>query len=123
MATVLCVSHEWNLSLETLRALADAGHSLLTAGNAYDGIRQFAAHPVDAVIVNRRLPDLDVRSFVNYVKAHAPEMPVIMVTGTMPLPGEKPESVDAVIPKSHCAELLVPTLEVLEGGSGECKAA
>jgi CheY-like chemotaxis protein len=118
MATVLCVSHEWNLNLDTVRALTDAGHSLLTAGNAYDAICKLTAQPVDAVIVNRRLPDLDVRAFVAYVKAHVPEMPVIMVTARMPLPGEKPEFVDAVIGKSHCVDLLVPTLEVLGSASG-----
>jgi hypothetical protein len=49
-------------------------------------------------------------------------MPVIMVTARMPLPGEKPEFVDAVIAKSHCVDLLVPTLEVL-GASGPPEGA
>lgn len=112
MANILCVSHEWNLGFDDIRQLASAGYRVFTAGTGYEAIGKFATREIDAVLVNRRLPDLPVEDLVNFVKHHAPEMPVIMLSASMPV-ADAPAAVDAIINKHACAPLLIPTLELL----------
>ena len=115
MANVLCVSHEWNLGFEELRALSNAGFRLFPAPSGYDAVKQFASRDIDAVIVNRRLPDIEVTDLVDYFRHHSEGIPIVMVSNVMPLPSV-PSNVDAVINKYSCAGLLVPTLELLLPG-------
>lgn len=115
MANVLCVSHEWNLGFEELRALSNAGFRVYPAPTGYDAVKQFASRDIDAVIVNRRLPDLEVADLVTYFRHHGEDIPIVMVSNVMP-PSSVPAEVDSVISKYSCSGLLVPTLEMLLGG-------
>ena len=112
MANILCVSNEWNLGFDDIRELANAGFRVFTAGNGYEAIGKFASREIDAVLVNRQLPDLAVEDLVNFLKHHSPAMPVIMVSAVMPV-ADAPAAVDAVIGKHNCAALLIPTLDTL----------
>ena len=115
MANLLCVSHEWNLGFEELRALSNAGFRVIPAPNGYDAVKQFASRDIDAVIVNRRLPDIELGDLVSYFRHHDDGIPIVMISTVMP-PATVPPEVDAVINKYSCAALLVPTLEVLLRG-------
>ena len=115
MANLLCVSHEWNLGFEELRALSNAGFRVLPAPSGYEAVKQFASRAIDAVIVNHRLLDIDLGELVTYFRHHDDGIPIVMISAVMPPPAVPPE-VDAVINKYSCAALLVPTLEVLLHG-------
>ena len=115
MANVLCVSHEWSLGFEELRELSNAGFRVLPVGTGYDAIKQFAARDIDAVLVNRRLPDIEMHELVRYFRNHDESLPIVMLSLAMPVT-MVPTEVDAVINKYSCAALLVPTLEVLLSG-------
>ena len=112
MTRILCVSHEWNLGFDTLRSLTDANFHVTTASSGGEAIRHFTDGSYDAVIVNRRLPDMPLCDLLNCVKNHAADLPVIMISNVMPVP-EKPERVNAVIGRHYAAELLVPMLVLL----------
>ncbi len=112
MASVLCVSHEWNLGFEELRALANGGFRVVSAPNGHEAIRHFATKAIDAVIVNRRLPDIEVADLVSYFRNHDEGIPIVMLSAVMP-PESVPAKVDAVVHKYSSAALLVPTLELL----------
>jgi DNA-binding response OmpR family regulator len=112
MANVLCVSHEWSLGFEELRELSNAGFRVLPVASGYDAIKQFTTREIDAIIVNRRLPDIEVRDLVQYFRSHDESLPIVMLSSVMPV-STVPTSVDAVIHKHSGAALLVPTLEVL----------
>ncbi|MGI9100909.1 MAG: response regulator [Terriglobales bacterium] len=112
MANLLCVSHEWHLGFEALRALVNSGFYIIPATNGYEALWKYGRSDVDALVVNRHLPDIDVLEFIHYLKHHNPDIPVVMISNENPLPKAPPE-VDAVIGKHAAAELLAPTLEVL----------
>ena len=114
MANLLCVTHEWQLGFDAVRSLANAGFYLIPAANGYEGLQKFVLRDIDAVVINRRLPDISVEDFVRFARHHKPELPVVMVSAEMPLP-QAPALVDAVIGKHSAAELLAPTLDVLMG--------
>ena len=112
MANVLCISHEWNLGFEELRELANAGLRVIPSTSAFDAIKHFATRDIDAIIVNRCLPDIEVADLATFFRHHSESIPIIMLSNTMPV-HNAPAEVDAVIGKHNCATLLVPTLEVL----------
>lgn len=112
MANVLCVSNEWNLGFEELREMSNAGFRVIPAPNGYEAVRQFASRTIDAVIINRRLPDIEVADLLSYFRHHNETIPIVMLSAVMPLTAV-PAGVDAVIHKASGAGLLVPTLQVL----------
>ena len=118
MPNVLCVSHEWSLSLKDVRELSDAGFYLIPAANGFEAVKHFATRPIDAVVVNRRLPDIDVDDLATYFRRHKENLAIVMICNGLPVP-EPPAAVDAVIPKRCSSELLVPTLQTLLRKSAE----
>ncbi len=115
MANLLSVSHEWNLGFEELRELSNAGFRVIPATTGDDAVKRFAARDIDAVIVNHRLPDIELGELVSYFRHRDDGIPIVMLSAVMPPPAVPPE-VDAVINKYSSAALLVPTLEVLLRG-------
>ncbi len=131
MTNILCVSHEWSLGFDELREMSNAGFRVIPTANGYDAVKQYASRDIDAVIVNRRLPDIEVADLLSYFRHHNETIPIVMLSSVMPLPSV-PETVDAVIQKSSGAGLLVPTIQVLlrsrvsdevGGGEGIARAA
>jgi DNA-binding response OmpR family regulator len=112
MPNLLCVSHEWSLGFNELRELSNAGYYLIPAANGFEAIKQFATRPIDAVLVNRRLPDILVDDLATYFRLHHEGLPIVMISNAMPVV-DAPASVDAIVQKHHCGTLLVPTLQVL----------
>jgi DNA-binding NtrC family response regulator len=112
MPNVLCISHEWSLSLNDVRELSDAGFYLIPASNGFDAVKHFATRPIDAVVVNRRLPDIDVDDLTGYFRRHNPDLPIVMISNQLPVP-DAPPAVDAIIQKHAASDLLVPTLQSL----------
>lgn len=119
MATVLCVSYEWNLGFPELRALHQAGYVLVSAHSGIDALKSLAANAVDAVLVSRTLPDVEVSALVEYIREARPKLPVMMITDAIPNPKTAPKAIDCVLPKSYAAALLVPALSLLLQVRGE----
>jgi len=113
MRTVLCVSDEWSLRFDDLRALADSGFTVVTATTGNQALKRFSAGNVDAVLVNRRLGDMDVDDFAWQLKSQCPYLPVIMLSREMPKSGQTSNCIDAVLACNLTTGLLVPTIEVL----------
>lgn len=109
MPNLLCVSHEWSLSLKDVRELSDAGFYLIPASNGLEAVKHFSTRQIDAVIVNRRLADIGVDDLTTYFRHHNADMPIVMISSSMPLT-DAPAAVDAVIHKHSSHDLLVPTL-------------
>ena len=112
MANLLCISHEWSLSLNEVRELSNAGFYLIPAADGFQAIKQFATRSIDAVIINRRLPDISVEDLATYFRRHHESLPIVMISNVMPVTAV-PAAIDAVVQKHFCSTLLVPTLQLL----------
>ena len=91
-----------------LRSLRDTleldGHKVVAANGGKAGIDAFRAAPrgFDAVITDLGMPYVDGRKVAEAVKAHAPSMPVILLTGwgqRLMADSEAPPHVDRVLSK------------------------
>jgi CheY-like chemotaxis protein len=77
--------------------LTTDGHTAETATNGREGLTKFKAGHFDLVVTDGKMPEMGGYRLADGIKQVAPNMPVMMFTGT--LPNEKPETVDAVVGK------------------------
>jgi PAS domain S-box-containing protein len=102
-------------SILTLRKilLETAGYSVLTASSGKEGLRLFSMHPVDAVVVDYSMPDMDGGTVSSLMKQQKPRMPVIMLSAYSGARDDVHKVVDAFIEKGADPEDLLDRLESL----------
>lgn len=110
---VLCIDDEpSNLMLRKL-LLESGGFSVLTASSGKQGLDLFSSSPVDAVVVDYSMPDVDGGLVATRIKEIKPRVPVIMLSaypGAQDLVGNV---VDAFIEKGGNPAELLSRLESL----------
>ncbi len=79
--TVLVVDDEKNIQLTLARALAMEGYAAETAGGGLEALEKIAALPVDAVVMDVRMPDLDGLEVLRRARQSRPGLPVIVMSG------------------------------------------
>lgn len=79
---VLVVDDELLLRWSIAETLKEHGHSVLEAESGAGAIRelQTSAHPVDAVVLDYRLPDTHNLSLLAEIRRIAPSTPLILMT-------------------------------------------
>jgi len=80
-ATVLVVDDERNILLTLSRALSMEGHVVETATGGREALEKLAALPVDVVVMDVRMPDLDGLSVLEKARAARPDLPVVIMSG------------------------------------------
>jgi DNA-binding NtrC family response regulator len=80
-ALVLVVDDERNIQLTVSRALALEGYAVETAGGGREALEKIAALPVDAVVMDVRMPDLDGLAVLEKARQTRPGLPVVIMSG------------------------------------------
>ncbi len=80
-ATVLIVDDEKNILLTLGQALQLAGYKTELAGSGKTALEVVAATPIDAVLMDVKMPDLDGLAAIEKLSALRPDVPVIMMSG------------------------------------------
>lgn len=104
--TLLCIHHDPG----QLLSLQENGYQLLTATNGHEGLRLFASHRVDAIVLDYQLGLLDGALVAHEIKRVHPTIPIVMVADDLELPYDALNSVDALIIKSDGAHFLWATV-------------
>ncbi len=81
MARVLIIDDEQNILVTLSRALSLEGYETVVAGGGRVGLDKLAEQAVDAVLLDVKLPDIDGLEVLERIRAAAPELPVIMMSG------------------------------------------
>lgn len=79
--TVLCVDDEANILNALRRLLRPHGYHVLTAGSGAEALTMLGERPVDLVLSDMRMPEMDGARFLEQVKARWPEVARILLTG------------------------------------------
>ena len=79
--TVLCVDDEVNILNSLRRLLRPYGYRVLAAGSGQEGLATMDATPVDLVICDMRMPEMDGARFLEEVRARWPDTVRILLTG------------------------------------------
>ena len=108
MDTRILIVDDDPLILESVRYILETdGHTVEVADGGQAGIDAFAAahargEPFEAVVTDLGMPHVDGRTVAAAVKALAPDMPVVMLTGwghQLLTDAERPEHIDRVLSK------------------------
>jgi PAS domain S-box-containing protein len=107
--TLLCIDDEDN-GLKLRKLLFERqGHQVLTASDGPTGIDLFKARPVDAVILDYRMPNMDGAAVAERLKELRPAVPIIMLSGENDVPNAAKQSVDAFVTKGESPAVLLQT--------------
>src|SRR5512144_892095 len=79
--TVLVVDDERNIQLTLSRALSMEGYSVEAAGGGREALEKIAALPVDVVVMDVRMPDLDGLSVLEKARETRPDLRVVIMSG------------------------------------------
>ncbi len=79
--TILVVDDERNIQVTLARALTLEGWTAETAGGGREALEKIAALPVDAVVMDVRMPDLDGLEVLRRARESRPGLPVIVMSG------------------------------------------
>ena len=80
-ATILVVDDEEEVRAVIAEALGGEGRKILQARNGLEALRWVASVPVDLILLDLMMPEMDgVETFRRVHSAH-PELPVVIVTG------------------------------------------
>ncbi len=113
---VLIVDDEPGVLIVVERLLRLEGYRVGTARDGAEGLRRFAGETWDLVITDRSMPELNGEELAQAIKAQAPAMPVIMLTGFTHLI-EHRELFAAVLKKPFTRqELAAAVRAALQGG-------
>lgn len=98
--SVLCIDDEVAILSMRKLLLESVGLSALTASSGKEGLEIFASQPVDAVVVDLSMPEMDGGVVATLLKKQKPHIPVIMLSGYPGARATVSEVVDAFLEKS-----------------------
>jgi DNA-binding NtrC family response regulator len=78
---ILVIDDEEFVRLMVEQALREEGCDVQTAASGQQGLDRLAASPFDCVITDLRMPGLDGRAVLRWVKDHQPDVDVMILTG------------------------------------------
>jgi two-component system, NtrC family, response regulator AtoC len=84
--TVLVIDDEQNMRWVLRRALEKAGYEVLTAENGAEGLRQFALHLVDLVLLDLKMPGMDGLAVLRELRRRGAEVPILLLTAYATVP-------------------------------------
>jgi CheY-like chemotaxis protein len=101
-ARILLVDDNANGLAARKTVLEELGHKVLTATSGADALEQFAAHSIDLVVTDYKMPRMDGLELISRLRGQAPTLPIVLLSGfseTLGL-GEASTGADVVLQKS-----------------------
>jgi serine/threonine-protein kinase len=83
---VLLVDDQPDLRRLLLRQLTKPGHEVLAASSAQNAIDLVVEGDFDVIVTDVRMPDMDGVELLRALRAHDPDLPVLLVSGAPDLP-------------------------------------
>jgi CheY-like chemotaxis protein len=85
MARILVIEDDRQVRVVMRVALEQAGHELLEADSGIAGLAILAARPVDLVICDIKMREIDGIETIRRLRERWHAMPVLVVSGTLPI--------------------------------------
>ncbi len=112
-AVVLCIDDNEDV-LECEKSFLESfGYTVLTAPSAGKGLELASTCPVDVVIVDYLMPEMNGQEVSIKMRRLRPQTPIIMLSAAVDVPEQTLKLVDAFIPKDRLASQLLPAITQL----------
>jgi DNA-binding NtrC family response regulator len=79
--TVLIVDDERNILLTLSRALTLEGYAAETASGGQEALEKLKSTPIDVVVMDVKMPDMDGLAVLEKARAARPDLPVVIMSG------------------------------------------
>ena len=117
---ILCIDHDKQGLHARKFVLEAAGYDVITASSGRIGLRILERHPVQLVILDYRMSDMNSRAVARKIKRMHPHVTILMLSGQIDVPESVSSAVDAFVSKGEAPTVLLQHLAVLsDGGTGK----
>lgn len=101
-ARILLVDDNANGLAARKSILEELGHKVLTSTSGADALDQFAAHAIDLVVTDYKMPRMDGLELISRLRGQAPGLPIVLLSGFADALGlgEASTGADVVLQKS-----------------------
>jgi CheY-like chemotaxis protein len=93
--------------------LERAGYSICTAMDGESALELFAKRPIDAVVLDYAMPEMDGGEVAVRMRSVKPGVPIVLLSAFMALPKEVTKHVDVYMTKGEGAPSLIEKLDAL----------
>ena len=83
---------------------------MLTAADGHSGLEIFAAHPVDAVVLDYAMPGMHGGQVAEKMRQTKPKVPILLLSAYLDLPAEVTSLADVYMTKGEGAPALLDNL-------------
>lgn len=111
MTTILCIDDEASGLIVRQRLLESEGYRVVVARSGEDGLRLFQSELINAVILDYWMSGMNGTAVARELKRINPNIPIIVLSGLVELPGETVGLADRWILKGDDPEHLLNTLK------------
>lgn len=110
---VLCIDdHRQGLHARRL-ILQNAGYDVITASSGRVGLRLLGRHPVQLVVLDYAMPEMDGEAVAREIRRKHPHVPIVMLSGQLDIPKRASSAVDAFVSKGQPPTVLLEHLTTL----------
>ena len=114
---VLCIDDDKKVLHARKLVLETAGYNVITASSGGHGLRLLERHPVQLVILDYRMPEMNGEAVTREIRRTHPHVPILMLSGQIDVPKRASSAVDAFVAKGQPPAVLLGHLTALaEGG-------
>lgn len=112
-AIILCIDDD-GAGLEARKELLEiSDYEVLTAQSGEQGLGLFVSHPIDAVVLDYKMPGMNGDRVARQMRRVKPDVPILMLSGYSELPLSELSCVDAFLSKGESWSTVVSTLDRL----------
>jgi CheY-like chemotaxis protein len=111
---ILCIDDDEDVLECEKEFLESFGYTVLTALSGGEGLKLADKHPVDVVIVDYFMPEMNGPEVAVEVRRVKPQARIILLSGAVDVPEQALNRVDAFVPKDRLASQLLPTIAHLQ---------
>ena len=101
-ARILLVDDNANGLAARRTVLEELGHKVITSTSGADALEHFAAHEIDLVVTDYKMPRMDGLELISRLRVQSPALPIVLLSGFTEALGlaEASTGADVVLQKS-----------------------
>lgn len=104
---ILCIDDEQVALSGWCLYLQSKGYTVTGASSPEEGLQVFGVQPIDAVVLDYSMPELNGSTVASLMKQIKPQVPIILFTGSTAVPDRVRKNIDHYVLKGgEPAELL-----------------
>ncbi|HXY08803.1 MAG TPA: response regulator [Terriglobales bacterium] len=113
---VLCIDDDKKVLHARKLVLEMAGYKVITASSGGQGLRLLERHPIQLVILDYRMPEMNGEAVTREIRRTHPHVPILMLSGQIDVPKRAASAVDAFVAKGQLPAVLLGHLTALAEG-------